>query len=90
LLQGARASIRLKEKVYYGLWEDAIVKGNLFSSVQKIGSLSGKIDLSNQLSELAIQLADYNDRHGKHQLNSNLTDDLDNKITELIRIFENY
>lgn len=87
VLQTARKGVQDREQVSFGLWEDAIVKGKLYSALHKLGRKIGEPGLSRRLAELSIALADYNAR-----LTGNLTDArvvaLEKELDELIKILE--
>ena len=89
MLQATRKGIEAQDHVSFSLWEEAIVKGNLYPSLHRLGRKMGKPELSKRLAELSIILADYNERQAKE----NLTDDIQNKLvselTALITMVEN-
>ncbi|NJN96548.1 MAG: hypothetical protein HC875_21800 [Anaerolineales bacterium] len=72
MLQAIRKGIEQKEAVRFNLWEEAVVKGNLYPALHRLGRRIGKPELSKRLAELSITLIDYNDRQGKKFSQKNL------------------
>ena len=89
ILQAARKGVQAQEKVSFSLWEEAIVKGNLYPALHQLGRTIGKPELSKRLAELSVTLADYNERQAKNNLTEKFTADLFDELTALITIIEN-
>jgi hypothetical protein len=89
MLQAARKGVQAQEKVSFSLWEEAIVKGNLYPALHQLGRTIGQPELSKRLAELSITLADYNERQAKNNLTEKFTADLLDELTALITIIEN-
>ena len=84
ILQSVREGVKRKEKVSFALWEEAVLKANLYPALHQWAQRVGEPALPERLAELPITLADYNDR----QETGNLTDQyvtlLVDKLTNLI------
>jgi hypothetical protein len=89
MLQAARKGVQAQEKVSFSLWEEAIVKGNLYPALHHLGRTIGKPELSKRLAELSITLADYNERQAKENLTDSFTTNLIDELTTLITTIEN-
>jgi hypothetical protein len=89
VLQAARKGVQEREKVSFSLWDDAIVKGNLYPALHQLGRTIGKPELSKRLAELSISLADYNTRLAGENLTEGLTNDLMDELKALMVILEN-
>ncbi len=89
MLQGARKGVEAQGQVSFNLWEEAIVKGNLYPALHQLGRKLGKPELSKRLAELSITLADYNERRTKENLTGSFLTYLIDDLTVLIAILEN-
>ncbi len=86
-LQAVRKGIEMKQQVSFALWEEAIVKGNLYSALHELGRKNDKPDLAKQMAELSISLNDYNDRLDTKNLED--TSSLVSELSNLIQVIEN-
>lgn len=86
LLRSANASIQHKENIKFDLWQDVILKENLYLFLDKFGREIGKPQFAEQLSELSIKLSDFNERYNNQQLGDKLVNDVKNAISDLISI----
>lgn len=89
VLQAARKGVEAREEVSFSLWDEAIVKGNLYPALHRLGRTIGKPELSKRLAELSIILADYNERQSGGNLTEDITTVLVKELTDLIQMVEN-
>lgn len=89
LLQAARKGIERREKASFRLWEEAVVKGNLYPALHRLGRKIGKPELSKELAEASVSLADYNSRIQESNLPDDLPPRLISDLTALIVTIEN-
>ena len=89
VLQAARKGVETKEKISFVLWDEAIVKGNLYPALHQLGRTMGKPELSKRLAELSIIVTEYNQRQETKNLTESFADQLVGELTDLIRIVEN-
>ncbi len=89
VLQTARKGIQEQEPISFALWEEAIVKGNLYPALHRLGRTMGKPELSKQLAELSIILIDYNNRQSGSMFPDGMIDEISDELTTLIEILEN-
>jgi hypothetical protein len=89
ILQAIRKGVEAKEQVSFSLWEEAIVKGNLYPALHQLGRTIGKPDLSKRLAELSIFIVNYNEREAKGNLTEEIATELRDELTELIVLVEN-
>lgn len=89
VLQAARKGVENEENISFGLWEEVIVKGNLYPALHALGRRINKPELAKSLAELSITLNDYNDRLNRKNLPAGHTKKLVGDLTNLIIILEN-
>jgi hypothetical protein len=88
MLQGVRKGVETQGQVSFNLWDEAIVKGNLYPALHQLGRKIGKPELSKRLAELSITLADYNERQSQGNLTDSLRANLMDELTALITLLE--
>jgi hypothetical protein len=88
ILQSVHKGVEAQGQVSFNLWEEAIVKGNLYPALHQLGRRIGKPELSKRLAELSITLADYNERQSQENLTGNITTNLMDELTALIALLE--
>lgn len=76
------------EKVSMSLWEESIVKSNLYPALHKFGQKIGEPQFSERLTKVSIVLSDYNSRIADGKDVHSIMDDLHKELTALIRIVE--
>jgi len=89
VLQAARRGVEAKGPISFDMWDEAIVKGNLYPALHQLGRTIGKPELSKRLAELSITLADYNERQANGQLTEDKVNALIDELADLIRMIEN-
>jgi hypothetical protein len=88
VLQAARKGLQEQKPVSFALWEEAVVKGNLYPALHQLGRTIGKPELSKRLAELSITLAEYNQRLENHSLPDGFTTKLVDELDNLVQIIE--
>lgn len=88
ILQAARKGVEAQEQVSFNLWEEAVVKGHLYPALHRLGRRIGKPELSKQLAELSIGLAEYNRRYENNNLTAEFMDELNSELDNLVQIIE--
>lgn len=86
LLQAANKNVHwpYPDPVDFDLWEEVVIKGHLFSALNQFGRDTGYPDLSRQLVELSVTLADYNKRQANNNLTENHVNELRAELTAVL------
>jgi hypothetical protein len=89
VLQAARKGVESEENISFDVWEEAIVKGNLYPALHALGRRISKPELAKSLAELSITMNEYNERRNKNHLPDCYTQRLIRDLNDLIMILEN-
>jgi len=87
LLDAAQQSLGMwkettKERVHFDLWQEAIVKGDLYPALERLARRTGYPDLLKELAELSVLFFDYNERK---MVTEEMNSALKKKVAELSR-----
>jgi hypothetical protein len=82
VLQSAKGAIENQAKASFGLWEEGIIKANLFPAIYRLSALLKLPDMPKRLADLSISIADYNQRLD----NNNVTEAIRTAILSDIKV----
>lgn len=88
MLQASRQALLEGEEAPVEVWEDSIVKGNLYPSLHQLGRTASKPGLSRELTELFVALRHYN-RRDRTALPTGFQSALLDRVEAVIQTLEN-
>jgi hypothetical protein len=90
LMYTARKGVEEEEKIEFALWEDVVIKANLYPALQRLARNISDPELASRIAELPISIDRYNRRLESGNLPEGYTHNLSQKITDLIRRLKKY
>jgi hypothetical protein len=77
-----------KETIAFTLWEEMVLKGNLYPDLMRMGAKIKEPKLAKRLTDVTVMISEYNNSRAQGSLSEDFVIDLTEEINQLIKIIE--